>query len=143
MNIQERESVSFFHTYKRLPLEIDHGEGVYLIAKDGTRYLDMFGGLPWMRSATHIPACLRNQWAIKEIYPSFKYFVQEPQVTLAELLLRYSGFSKVFFANSGAESIEGAMKLARKWGSMIKKTQFNFIHAGFSWENIWSAFAHG
>ena len=45
MNLSDLESKNLFHTYKRLPLEIEKGEGVYLIAKDGKRYLDMFGGL--------------------------------------------------------------------------------------------------
>ena len=45
MNFLDREAAIFFHTYKRLPLEIDRGEGVYLYTKDGARYLDMFSGL--------------------------------------------------------------------------------------------------
>ncbi|MEK9136919.1 MAG: aminotransferase class III-fold pyridoxal phosphate-dependent enzyme [Bacteroidota bacterium] len=45
MNVMEKESQYFFHTYKRINLEIEKGDGPYLIAKDGTRYLDMFGGI--------------------------------------------------------------------------------------------------
>ena len=45
MNFLEREKKAFFHTYKRLPLEIDRGEGVYLYDRTGKRYLDLFGGL--------------------------------------------------------------------------------------------------
>jgi acetylornithine aminotransferase len=50
------------------------------------------------------------------------YYLQEPQLRLAELLVKYSGFSKVFFGNSGTEAIEGALKIARKWGSKRGKT---------------------
>ena len=45
MTMHDREASTFFHTYKRLPLEVDRGEGVYLFTRDGKRYLDMFAGL--------------------------------------------------------------------------------------------------
>ncbi|OLD62737.1 MAG: hypothetical protein AUI33_13350, partial [Ignavibacteria bacterium 13_1_40CM_2_61_4] len=51
------------------------------------------------------------------------YYLQEPQIQLAELLVKYSGFSKVFFTNSGTEAIEGAIKIARKWGSSRGKSE--------------------
>ncbi len=122
MTTIERESQSFFHTYKRLPLEIERGEGVYLYAKDGTRYLDMFGGLAVNSLGYGNPNVLKaiQEQAAKYIHLS-NYFLQEPQVQLAELLLKYSGFSKVFFGNSGTEVTEGAMKLVRKWGSTRNK----------------------
>ena len=44
-SIFEKENKYFFHTFHRLPLEIERGDGVYLYAKDGKRYLDFFGGL--------------------------------------------------------------------------------------------------
>ncbi len=124
MTTIERESKSLFHTYKRLPLEIERGEGVYLFAKDGTRYLDMFGGLAVNSLGYGNQKVLQaiNEQAAKYIHLS-NYFLQEPQVHLAELLLKYSGFSKVFFGNSGTEVTEGAIKLVRKWGSTRNKKQ--------------------
>ncbi len=123
MNIQERESRSLFHTYKRIPLEIERGEGVYLMTKDGTRYLDMFGGLAVNALGYSHPAVVAaiNDQASKYIHLS-NYFLQEPQIALAEAIVQYSGYSKVFFANSGTEAVEGAMKLVRKWGSTHGKT---------------------
>ncbi|MEK7748535.1 MAG: aminotransferase class III-fold pyridoxal phosphate-dependent enzyme, partial [Bacteroidota bacterium] len=44
-NMFEKEHQYFFHTYKRLSLDIERGDGCYLIARDGKRYLDLFGGL--------------------------------------------------------------------------------------------------
>ncbi len=44
-NIADREKEFLFHTYKRIPIEVEKAEGVYIISADGTRYLDMFGGL--------------------------------------------------------------------------------------------------
>lgn len=123
MNALEREAQVFFHTYKRLPLEIDRGEGVYLYAKDGRRYLDLFGGLAVNALGYAHPKVLKamGEQSARYIHLS-NYFLQEPQIRLAELLVRHSGFAKVFLTNSGTEAIEGALKLARKWGSRRGKT---------------------
>ncbi|MEX0736436.1 MAG: acetylornithine transaminase, partial [Bacteroidota bacterium] len=51
------------------------------------------------------------------------FFIQEPQVKLAEKLLAASGYQRIFFTNSGTEAIEGALKLARKWGKKHGKTE--------------------
>ncbi|HLX12796.1 MAG TPA: aspartate aminotransferase family protein [Bacteroidota bacterium] len=124
MNITEREAQHFFHTYKRLPLEIDHGEGVYLFTKDGTRYLDMFAGLAVNALGYAHPKEVKAiaEQAGKYIHLS-NYYLQEPQVRLAEMLMKYSGFARLFFTNSGTESIEGAIKISRKWGSKRGKTE--------------------
>ena len=45
-------------------------------------------------------------------------FYTEPQLELAELLVNHSAMKRVFFANSGAEAVEGAVKLARRWGAL-------------------------
>jgi acetylornithine aminotransferase len=125
MNTLEREAGVFFHTYKRIPLEIDHGEGTYLHARDGKRYLDLFSGLGVNALGYAHPKILH---AIQEQSSKFihlsNYFLQEPQIKLAEMILRYSGYSKVFLTNSGTEAIEGALKLARKWGAANGKNQF-------------------
>ncbi|TAK65683.1 MAG: aspartate aminotransferase family protein [Bacteroidetes bacterium] len=124
MNLLERESDVFFHTYKRFSLEIERGEGVYLYAKDGSRYLDMFAGLAVNALGygnEKVVTAIQEQ-AKKYIHLS-NYFLPEPQLTLAELLVKLSGYSKIFFSNSGTEAIEGAMKLARKWGSARNKEE--------------------
>lgn len=124
MTIGERESAALFYTYKRLPLEIDRGEGMYLYAKDGQRYLDMFSGLAVNALGYCHPKVVN---AIREQTGRYihlsNYYLQEPQIRLAELLVKYSGFGKVFFANSGTETIEGAIKIARKWGSSTGKSE--------------------
>jgi acetylornithine/N-succinyldiaminopimelate aminotransferase len=124
MNAVERESHYFFHTYKRLPLEIDRGEGMHLITKDGRRYLDMFSGLAVNALGYGHPGITR---AIEEQVRKYthvsNYYLQEPQLQLAELLVKHSGFPKVFFCNSGTEAIEGAIKISRKWGSTRHKSE--------------------
>lgn len=126
MNISEREKEFIFRTYNRLPLEIIRGEGVYLLSKDGNRYLDMFGGLG-VNALGYGHRRILN--AIKEQSEKYihlsNYFTQETQIGLAELLVKYSGYSKVFFTNSGTESVEGAIKIVRKWG--FNKSKKNII----------------
>ncbi len=118
MNPFERESSLFFHTYKRLPLEIDRGEGVYLYTKDGKRYLDMFAGLAVNALGYGNPRVLSAIQAQASRYLHLSnYFLQDPQLELADRLIRLSGYRKLFFSNSGTESVEGAIKLSRKWGS--------------------------
>lgn len=125
MDAVEREAANFFHTYKRIPLEIDRGEGVYLYAKDGKRYLDMFGGLAVNALGYCHPAILQAIYEQSRKYIHLSnYYLQDPQLRLAELLVKYSGYERVFFSNSGTEAIEGAMKIARKWGSINRKTDF-------------------
>jgi acetylornithine/N-succinyldiaminopimelate aminotransferase len=124
MTLSDREASALFHTYKRLPLEIERGEGPYLIAKDGTRYLDMFAGLAVNALGYAHPAVARAicDQSMKYTHLS-NYFLQEPQIRLAELLTRQAGYEKVFFANSGTEAIEGTIKLVRRWGSTRGKSE--------------------
>ena len=132
MNVLDQEMSSFFRTYRRLPLEIDHGEGMYLVAKDGTRYLDMFAGIAVSALGHSHPAILKaiGEQSRRYLHLS-NYFVQEPQVELARRLLAASGFSRVFFANSGSEATEGALKIARKWGASQGKQGFVSFSGSF------------
>jgi acetylornithine/N-succinyldiaminopimelate aminotransferase len=117
MDLHDREAAALFHTYKRLPLAVTRGEGVYVEAQDGKRYLDMFGGLAVNALGYAHPRIVKaiTDQAARYTHLS-NYFLQEPQVRLAELLIRHSGYPRVFFANSGTETTEGAIKIARKWG---------------------------
>ncbi len=105
------------HTYGRLPIVIDRGQGCYVWDKDGKRYLDLVAGIA-VNSLGHChPAVVR---AIREqserlLHCSNLYWI-ENQVALAKLLVEKSGLGKAFFCNSGAEANEAAIKLARKWG---------------------------
>ncbi len=113
----EKEHHYFFRTYKRLTLEIVRGEGCYLFDRAGKRYTDFFGGLAVNALGyrhQRVNDAIRNQ--IDRYTHLSNYFVQEPQVALAERLTEVTGYGKLFFSNSGTEAIEGALKLARKWG---------------------------
>lgn len=112
---QETEKELFFHNYARLPIAVDHGEGCWLVSDDGTRYLDMIAGIGvnalGYGDRRLLDAITRQ--ASRLIHAS-NLFLLQPQFDLAAKLLDISGLSKVFFANSGTEAIEAAIKLSRK-----------------------------
>lgn len=116
----ETEQTLFFHNYARLPLTITHGEGCWLVSEDGTRYLDMISGIGVNALGYGDNRLLRaiTDQAGKLIHAS-NLFLMKPQFDLAAKLIEVSGLSKVFFANSGTEAIEAAIKLSRKRAAML------------------------
>lgn len=121
-DLLSKEQEFLLQTYKRIPLEIDHGEGVYLFTKDGKKYLDFFSGLAVNALGYGNPKlinAIENQ--IKKYIHLSNYYLNEPQIELAERLVKYSGLSKVFFSNSGTEAIEASLKLIRKKFGANKK----------------------
>ncbi len=139
MTTIEDEAKLFFKTYKRLPLEIERGEGCYLYAKDGKTYLDMFAGLAVNALGYAHPGVVAaiEQQARRYTHLS-NFFIQQPQLDLAESLLRHSGFQKIFFTNSGTEATEGTIKLVRKWGASSKRTKIFGMSNGFSGRSMGS-----
>lgn len=122
-SIFEKENEYFFHTFHRLPIEVERGEGVYLYAKDGKRYLDFFGGLAVNAlgyNHARINAAIEKQ--IHRYIHLSNYYVQDKTVELAERIIRTSGYKRIFFSNSGTEAVEGAIKIVRKWGQGSGKT---------------------
>lgn len=122
------EEQDFFHTYKRLPVVIERGDGCYLYTNNGEKILDMFGGLAVNVLGYNHP--LLNEAIIEQLGKYIhisNIFYQDKQIALADKILELTGFSKVFFSNSGTESVEAAIKLIRKYflGSN-KKTLISF-----------------
>ena len=115
--VEEREARVFLHTYKRLPIDIERGDGPYLYGKDGKQYLDMFGGIAVNALGYRHPAVTKAIHAqVDRFLHVSNMFFQDTQLALAERLTAASGFPRVFFTNSGTEAMEGALKLVRKWG---------------------------
>jgi acetylornithine/N-succinyldiaminopimelate aminotransferase len=105
-------------TFARVDLAFERGEGVWLIATDGTRYLDFASGVAVNalgHSHPHLVEALKAQLD-KVIHVSNLYRIPEGEL-LAERLCAASFADVVFFANSGAEAMEGAIKTARKFQS--------------------------
>lgn len=103
------------NTYGRFPIAPVKGQGSFLWDADGKQYLDFVGGIA-VCALGHSPQILveaLNRQAHELWHTSNLYWIQ-PQVELAEKLVKTSGLDKVFFCNSGAEANEAAIKLARK-----------------------------
>jgi acetylornithine/N-succinyldiaminopimelate aminotransferase len=104
------------------------GNGSWITDKNGKRYLDFLQGWAVNCLGHCNPGMIEalNAQAKKLINPS-PAFYNEPMIGLSNLLTQNSCFDKVFFANSGAEANEGAIKLARKWGQLNKSGAFEII----------------
>ncbi len=128
MKFQEYPVDSLMFITNRPEIVFTHGKGSWLHDNNGKRYLDFIQG--WaVNSLGHcndgmIEAI--NEQARTLINPS-PAFYNAPMAKLAALLTANSCFDKVFFANSGAEANEGAIKLARKWGKKNKGGAYEII----------------
>jgi acetylornithine/N-succinyldiaminopimelate aminotransferase len=112
----------------RPELMMIEGKGSWLTDNNGKRYLDFLQGWAVNCLGHSNPGMIEalNVQAKKLINPS-PAFYNEPMIGLSNLLTNNSCFNKVFFANSGAEANEGAIKLARKWGQLHKSGAFEII----------------
>ena len=125
---RESEAAHYMHTFKRLPICLERGQGVYVYDVDGKRYMDWVAGIAVNVLGYDHPAVVNAicTQAHKLIHTSNLYYTL-PQLELAELLCRHSCAERVFFANSGAEANEGAVKLARKWGKQHRGGAYEVI----------------
>ena len=132
LNLVEREHEAILQTYGRLPVVIDYANGCYIYDTDGNEYLDFLGGIAVNVLGHSHPEILEAivDQSNKYLHVS-NFFYQKPQVELAETLKYITGFDKVFFSNSGAESTEGALKFARKWGATHNKKDVVAFTGGF------------
>ena len=112
----------------RPPVVFVRGEGGYLWDNQGKRYLDFVQG--WAVNALgHSPPAVAEALAAqaKLLLTPSPAFYNGPSLKLAKALVENSCFDQVFFANSGAEANEGAIKLARKYGAKYKNGAFEII----------------
>jgi len=104
------------------------GDGHYLYDNTGKEYLDLIQG--WaVNTLGHSPQIIQqtlSEQSAQLVNPG-PAFYNQPMLDLAETLCQHSVFDQVFFANSGAEANEGAIKLARKWGQKNKQGAFKII----------------
>lgn len=118
-NYKEIDDTYVAHTYARFPLYITKGEGCYCYDEKNKKYLDFTSGIgvnafgfcypKWVEAIQKQAATLGH---VSNLYYS------EPMLKAAEKLCKLSNMKRVFFANSGAEANEGAVKVARKYGSL-------------------------
>ena len=104
------------HTYNRFQIVLDHGDGVHLYDMDGQEYLDFCAGIAVFAlgyNNQRYNDALKAQ--IDKLIHTSNYYYNVPAIEAARKMKEVSGMDRVFFTNSGAESIEGAIKAARKY----------------------------
>ena len=107
---------ALLHTYNRFQIVLDHGDGVHLYDMDGKEYLDFCAGIAVFAlgyNNQRYNDALKAQ--IDKLIHTSNYYYNVPAIEAARKMKEVSGMDRVFFTNSGAESIEGAIKAARKY----------------------------
>ncbi len=118
-NAQERGDKVLINTYGHFPVCIEKGEGAWMYDTEGKKYLDFVAGIAVNSLGSAHPrltAAIAEQ-AKNLIHCSNLYYTDQ-QLKLAEMLTENTDFDRVFFCNSGAEAIEGALKLSRKYAAL-------------------------
>lgn len=113
--IEEAEA-ALLHTYNRYQVVLDKGEGVYLYDTEGKKYLDFMAGIAVFAlgyNNQEYNDALKSQ--IDKIIHTSNYFYNVPAIEAAKKLTKAAGMERVFFTNSGAEAVEGALKAAMKY----------------------------
>ncbi len=113
--INEAEE-ALLHTYNRYQIVLDKGDGVYLYDLDGKKYLDFVSGIAVFALGYHYKDyddTLKKQ--IDKLLHTSNYYYNVPAIEAAKKIKEVSGMDRVFFTNSGAEAVEGAIKAARKY----------------------------
>jgi len=133
--VQAVEAAHVLQTYKRQPVVFVRGEGVWLVADDGKRYLDLLSGIGVNVLGHAHPAlvsAVREQ--VGELVHTSNLFFHPYQGPLAARLTAASGLDRAFFCNSGAEAVEGCLKFARRfwYTAGTPRRQFIAFERGFS-----------
>lgn len=128
MNIKEIDSKYVANTYARFPIELVSGKGSKLYDNEGKEYIDMGTGIgvnifgvgdeEWVKATTE---------QLTKLQHTSNLYYTSPCARLAQLLCEKTGAKKVFFSNSGAESNECAIKVARKYAAEKKGVEYNKI----------------
>ena len=134
--IFEQDNKNYLPVFKRYKIVLERGEGAYLYDLGGKRYIDFLAGIAVNVLGHNYPPLVKAiaEQAAKVIHVSNLYYT-EPQASAAAKLVKLSGLDRAFFANSGAEANEGAIKIARKFAKNISKDKTQIITA-------WNSF-HG
>ncbi|MCI8647258.1 MAG: aspartate aminotransferase family protein [Firmicutes bacterium] len=127
-NLKKLDQEKIVNTYARYNMEADHGKGAVCFDTEGKEYIDFTAGIGvnslgfcdegWVKAVTG---------QITKLQHVSNLFYTEPQARLAEALTKRTGLQKVYFANSGAEANEAAMKAARKYSNNKYGNDINWI----------------
>lgn len=117
-----------FQNYGRQPVVVERGEGTRVWDVDGNEYLDFVGGVA-VNVLGHAHPVIAGAIAdqAKTLMHVSNLFYSKPMIELARLLVEHSCLDRVFFCNSGTEAVEGAIKLARRWGHDTRSGAYEII----------------
>jgi predicted acetylornithine/succinylornithine family transaminase len=127
-NVMDLEKQYLLQNYARYPLVLHRGKGCYVYDTSGKRYLDLIAGIGVNAlgyAHPRLTKVIREQAGL--ILHTSNLYYNEYQGRLAERIARASGLARCFFSNSGTESMEGALKMARAHGNKIHPTKFEFV----------------
>ena len=114
--LKSEEQQYVMQTYGRFPIALDHGQGAQLWDVEGKRYIDLASGIGVNCLGYNHPVLTHAiEEQIHKLMHVSNLFTTAPMIQTAKTLVQATGMGKVFFANSGAEANEGAIKLARKY----------------------------
>lgn len=122
------EQQYLFQNYGRQPVVLERGQGTRVWDTDGQEYLDFVGGVAVNilgHSHPVVVTALTEQ--AQTLIHASNIFYTKPMIELAKLLVEHSSLDRVFFCNSGTEAVEGAIKLARRWGLDTKNGAHEII----------------
>ena len=127
-DIPTRDASVHMTNYRRMPVTIVRGEGSRVWDTEGREYLDFIQGVA-VNSLGHANPGLADMIAKQAhtLMATSNLFYTEERTRLAELLVQHSVLDRVFFCNSGAEAVEGAIKIARKWGIQNREGAYEII----------------
>lgn len=127
-NIIEQSEEYLFHLYNRFNVAFVKGEEVYLLDADGKKYLDFSSGIGVNAigyNDKEFNDFIKTQ--VDKLYHVSNLFYTDTLPLAAKKIVEISKLSKVFFTNSGAEAVEGALKTAKKYGRIINKNKTKII----------------
>ena len=119
-SLSDLDKQQYLQTFGRFPVTLDHGQGSHVWDVEGNEYIDALGGIAVNvlgHNHPNLVDAIKNQ-AGKLLHIS-NFYLSVPQVMLSKKLIELSGLDRVFLTNSGAESVEGAIKIARKYAHSI------------------------
>jgi acetylornithine/N-succinyldiaminopimelate aminotransferase len=129
-NWAELDSKYVMGVGKRLPLTLVRGEGSRVWDEDGREYLDCVAGIASVSLGHCHPEVVKavQEQAATLMHVSNYYYIPS-QIKLAQLLCENTEMDKAYFCNSGAEAVEGCIKIARKWGKEKRDGAYEIIVA--------------
>jgi predicted acetylornithine/succinylornithine family transaminase len=113
----ERGSKVIMNTYNQFPIVLEKGNGVYLWDSDGKKYLDFVAGIAVNALGYNDSDYVKEITSqLSKLQHCSNLYWMPPSIELSEILVQNSCFDRVFYCNSGAEAVEAAIKLSKKYG---------------------------